>query len=142
MDLRMYRYTGYVVSSSSSGEKMTYELQKRSTERSPAREATASIHPAGSIRLNKEATKLLLAMETKRVMLLIDKGKRSFIIRCAAPHDFDGYRLTYSRKLNWTQFAPKAHLTRVGWTGTRSFRVPLHWDGRSFEGTIPADLPF
>ncbi len=119
---------------------MAYVKQKPTAERSPAREATASILPNGSIRLNKEATTLLLAHEAKGASLLTDETERRFKITLTSQRDIEAYRLTYSKQLNWAQFAPKAALKRLGWTGKRSFRVPLHWERGSFYGTVPSSL--
>ena len=119
---------------------MAYEQQKRGLERSPAGREMVSILPDGAMRLNQDATAILDELGAERVLLLSDEPKRKIAIAYAEADDSSAYRLWYSRKRNSSQFAAKRFARRIGWSAKQAVRVPLRWNGKLLEGTIPPDF--
>lgn len=119
---------------------MPYEVFTRKQHRiqSPA----VSIHPAGRMYFNQEATSQLQAAGVKRILLLWDKEHCRLGLKSATKSDKRAYNIAFSYKGSGAGVTAKQFLKWINYDTTPgTLTIEAEWNDKEkmFEVTIPRE---
>ena len=119
---------------------MPYEIfvHKQHRIQSPA----VSIHPAGRIYFNQEATSQLQTAGVKRVLVLWDKEHFRLGLKVATKSDKRAYNIAFSHKGSGATITAKQFLKWINYDtspGTLSIEAAWNDKEKMFEVTIPRE---
>jgi hypothetical protein len=97
----------------------------------------ASISPAGTVKLNKEATVLLRDLGATHVLVHWDEERTLLGISVADESDTRGYRLTWHPRGSGVAFAAKAFFAHLGWHADHGVSISLEWQKKMLVAKLP-----
>lgn len=119
---------------------MPYEVfsQKQHRIQQPA----VSLHPAGRIYFNQEATSQLQTAGVKRILLLWDKERLQLALKSATKSDKRAYNVAFSHKGSGATITAKQFLKWINYdTAPGTLTLEAAWNDKEnmFEVTVPRE---
>jgi hypothetical protein len=119
---------------------MTYEVFAQKQQR--IQSAAVSIHPAGRIYFNQEATSQLQAAGVKRVLVLWDKEHFRLALKHATKSDKRAYSIAFSNKGSGATITAKQFLKWIEYdTAPGTLTLEAEWNEKEkmYEVTVPRE---
>ena len=116
---------------------MAYEqFDSKSTRK---RVPTMGIRADGRLRLNSDATNLVLELGIKKVFLLWDAQRKRIALKRAPENDNSAYKLIFSKAKNSIDIGAKAFLKHLGLDLEHTLDARIQWnaDEEMFEVRLP-----